>query len=261
MGLDRPLHVEYWQYIKSLMRGDFGLSLRTGAPVFPLLIHRLRLSLQMSLFACFLGLITSIPIGIVSAAYRNGKLDFFVRIGGLVGLSIPRFWSGTVILLLVTFYFPQVFRTVGSIGLEGGFLEAIRTIFLPALTLAITISAVLARLTRSSMLEVLRKDYIVTAHSKGLSKRVVLYKHALRNAMIPILTETGMQFGLALGGMVLVETVFTYPGLGLLIMRAIEQRDYTLLQGALVLIALVFTLVNLLIDLAYAYLDPRIRYE
>lgn len=261
LGLGKPLHLEYWDYLCGVVRGDLGNSLRTGVPIFPTLLSRLGLSIRLAIFALTLGVMISLPTGILSAALRNSRVDILIRLGSLLGLSIPNFWMGTLFLLVATIYVPGVFPTVASVTAETGFLDFVRAAFLPALTLALTMTAVLTRLTRSSMLEVLRQDYITVARSKGLAERVVLYKHAIRNAMIPVTTEIGLQFGLMLGGVILVETVFTFPGLGTLVVRAIEQRDYTILQGALLAIAVVFTLTNLAVDLGYGLLDPRIRYE
>jgi peptide/nickel transport system permease protein len=261
LGIGKPLHVEYWDYLRSVLTGDLGASLRTGVPVLPTLLPRLDLSMRLAIFALILGVLVSLPTGILSAALRNSRLDIVVRLGSLLGLSIPNFWLGTLFLLVATVYIPGVFPTVASVTADTSLAEFMRAAFLPALTLALTMTAVLTRLTRSSMLEVLRQDYVAVARAKGLAEGVVLYKHALRNAVIPVTTEIGLQFGLLLGGVILVETVFTYPGLGTLIVRAIEQRDYTILQGALLVIALIFTLTNLLVDIGYGLLDPRIRYE
>ena len=261
LGLERPIHVQFIEYVAGLARGDFGRSLRTGAPIGPLLLERFSISFALTLYATVIAIAISVPIGVMVSSSRSVWLGLVVRIASLIGLSVPQFWMGTLLLIGATFYFPGVFPTVGAPRIGDGVVAWLQGSLLPAFALSVTMAAVLVRMIRSSMLEVLSQDYVRTAWAKGLTRRVVFFSHALRNAFIPVVTEIGLQFGLILGGAILVETVFTYPGFGLLVMRAIEQRDYPILQGALLLSALLFSLINLAVDMAYALLDPRISYE
>jgi peptide/nickel transport system permease protein len=261
LGLDRSLPEQYVDYLSSLVRGDMGRSLRTGQPVAPLIAQRFTLSLYVSLLAILMGTVVGVSLGILAARYRKTRADVFLRIFNLLGLSIPRFWVATLLLLAATFYLHGVFPTVGAARADATLIEKLRYAFLPGLTLAIPVSAVLARITQSAMTEVLVQDYIAVARAKGLMERAVFYKHALRNALIPIVTEIGLQAGFIFGGIVEVEVVFSYPGVGLLALNAISQRDYPVLQGVLLTITLLFALINLLVDLSYAWLNPKIRYS
>jgi peptide/nickel transport system permease protein len=261
LGLDRSIPEQYWDYLTSLAQGDMGRSLRTGQPVAPLIASRFILSLYVSILAVVMGTMVGVSLGILAARYRKTRADLFLRIFNLLGLSIPRFWVATLLLLAATFYLHGVFPTVGSAGPEASFAERLRFAFLPGLTLAIPVSAVLARITQSTMTEVMLQDYITVARAKGLGERIVFYKHALRNSLIPVVTEIGLQAGFIFGGIVEVEVVFSYPGVGLLALNAISQRDYPVLMGVLLVITFLFALINLLVDLSYAWLNPRIRYS
>jgi peptide/nickel transport system permease protein len=179
----------------------------------------------------------------------------------LVGLSFPTFWIGTILLIGATHYVHGVFPTLGSAGPDAPWLEQLRYAFLPSVTLAIPVTAVLARITQSSMLEVLAQDYIAVARSKGLGERIVFYKHALRNSLIPVVTELGLQAGLILGGVVTIEVVFSYPGIGMLVLTAINQRDYPILQSVLLIVSFLFFVINYLVDISYGFLNPLIVYE
>jgi peptide/nickel transport system permease protein len=251
-GLDRPLYVQYIHFITHVVRGDFGISIRNREPVIKLLKERFLFTVQLSflsiLIAGFIGLIA----GVISSTKQYSLFDHMSMIGALFGISMPIFWLGLLLMLVFSVqlrWFPS--------GGKGTFLHLI----LPAIALGAASSAVIARMTRASMLEVIRQDYIRTARANGLKEFVVIYKHALKNAMIPVITVFGLEFGYMLGGAVLTETVFSLPGVGRLMVEGIFQRDYPVVQGSMLLVATTFVLVNLLTDIAYAFFDPRIRYE
>lgn len=256
-GLDRPAPVQLLDYLGGLARGDLGTSLRTGRPVLEEIGARLPATLELTLAALLVSLTIAIPSGVISATRRDRIPDYIARAVSLVGLSVPNFWLG---ILLITLFAVQL-RLLPS----GGFASFsdpaanLKLLIMPAVTLGASIAAVTMRMTRSSLLEVLEQDYVRTARSKGLQERAVIYGHALRNALIPVVTILGIQAGRLLGGTVVVEQVFGWPGIGSMVVRAISQRDYPLLQGSVVFLALTFVLVNLVVDILYLYLDPRLR--
>lgn len=252
LGLDQPIHIRYVQYIGRIFRGNLGRSLMERTQVSAELAARWPATLELSGAAFLLVLVIGIPLGVVSATRRYTAVDNFSRVFSLLGLSMPVFWTG--ILLIVLFGLNLGWFPAGGRG-------TLRHLVLPAVTLALPSIAMIARMSRSSLMDVLSEDYIRTARAKGLPERVVIYKHALRNAMIPILTAAGLQFGLMMGGAVLTETVFSWPGLGRLMVRAIFNRDFVLLQGTVLVFALAFVLINLIVDLSYVLLDPRIAYD
>jgi peptide/nickel transport system permease protein len=261
LGLNRSLPEQYWDYLTNLLRGDMGNSLRTGRPVAPIIFERFYLTAYISFLAVFLGALIGIPLGVIAARFQRTRLDIFLRIFNLIGLSVPRFWIGTMLLLVAMLYLRGVFPTVGAPRGEATILDYLRYAFLPSLTLAFPFSAVVARVTQSSISEVLVNDYVRTARSKGVQERVVFFKHALRNGLIPVVTVIGLQIGFIFGGIVEVEVVFAYPGVGTLALNAIDQRDYPMLQGILLIITVLFAVVNLLTDLSYAWLNPQITYD
>lgn len=256
-GLDRPAVLQLADYLGGLARGDLGTSLRTGRPVLEEIGARLPATLELTIAALIVSLLVAIPSGVVSATRRNRLPDYLARAVSLVGLSVPNFWLG---ILLITLFAVQL-RLLPS----GGFASFsdpganLKLLIMPAVTLGASIAAVTMRMTRSSILEVLEQEYVRTARSKGLHERAVIYGHALRNALIPVVTILGIQAGKLLGGTVVVEQVFGWPGIGSMVVRAISQRDYPLIQGSVVFLALTFVLVNLVVDILYLYLDPRLR--
>jgi len=251
-GFDQPLYIQYFRFISHAVQGDFGISIRNREPVVNLLFQRFAFTVQLSflsiLIAAFIGLIA----GVVSATRQYSIFDNLSMMGALFGISMPIFWLG-LLLMLVFSVTLRWFPAGGSGGLK--------YLILPAIALGAASAAVIARMTRASMLEVIRQDYIRTARANGLREWVVIYKHALKNAMIPVITVFGLEFGYMLGGAVLTETVFSLPGVGRLMVEGIFQRDYPVVQGAMLLVATTFVLVNLLTDIAYAFFDPKIRYE
>jgi ABC-type dipeptide/oligopeptide/nickel transport system permease component len=251
LGFNDPLYVQYWRFISKAVQGDFGESLYYHVPAMDLIVERLPASLQLSLAAMILALVVAIPIGIVSAVYRGSALDMGSMLAALFGLSMPHFWLGIMFIMI----FSVKLGWLPTSG-RGTFAQLI----MPALALALGLMAMFARLTRSVMLEVLSLDYIRTARAKGLREFFVIGKHALKNALIPLVTVAGMQFGLLIGGTVIIETVFAWPGVGRLVVQAIFNRDYPLVQSIVFILALIFVAANLLVDLLYIYLDPRISY-
>jgi peptide/nickel transport system permease protein len=280
LGLDQPLAVQYLIYLKNILTGNLGRSIHTNTRVAEELLQRFPATIELSLAALCLASIIGVLTGIVSATHQHSVLDSGFMFLSLAGVSMPVFWLG--LMMIWTFavllgWFPPSGRLDVRMSLDSitsfylidslltrrwqAFWNALWHLVLPSLTLATVPLAVIARMTRSSMLEVLRQDYIVTARSKGLQEWVVVSRHALRNALIPILTVGGLQFGLLLGGAILTETIFSWPGLGRLLYNAVLARDYPVVQGGTLLIAATFAVINLAVDLLYALANPKIRYQ
>ncbi len=249
LGLDRPLIVRYLRYLGQVATGDLGRSIQQNRPVVDELADAWPATLQLTAAALILASVVGVATGIVSAVWPNSLFDALSRLSSLFGLSMPVFWTGLVMIVVFAFWLPLL--PVGGVG-------SLAHLVLPAVTLALPSIAMIARMTRSSVLEVLREDYVRTARAKGVRERLVVAKHALRNAAIPILTLVGLQAGQLMGGAVLTETVFAWPGLGRLMVKAIFARDYILLQGAVLIFAVVFVVINLVVDLSYGVLDPRV---
>lgn len=249
LGLDKPLFVRYVQYLGNLARGDLGRSIREGRLVSREIADVWPATVMLTAAALLIAVLFGVLAGVVSAVWPNSFFDGVVRLLSLLGLSMPVFWTGLTLIVLFCLWLQWL--PVGGTG-------SLRHLILPAITLALPSLAMVARMTRSSVLEVLREDYIRTARAKGVHETLVVLKHGLRNACIPIVTLLGLQVGQLLGGAVLTETVFAWPGMGRLIVRAIFARDYILLQGAILLFALAFVVINLIVDLSYAAFDPRV---
>jgi peptide/nickel transport system permease protein len=258
-GLDKPLYVQYGTYVVSVLSGDFGKSLRTGRDVLAEIFRVFPHTLFLALGAVILAIVIGIPLGMISAVKSNTAIDHFSRVVALLGISMPSFWLALVLLLFFSVY-AAWFPLVGAGELDSP-ISVLHHLFLPALGLAARDAAAISRLTRSGILEILRQDYIVTARAKGLGERVVIYKHALRNALIPIVTVISLDLGYTLGGTVVIEAVFSRPGLGSLIVQSIYSRDYPQLQGAVMFFAFCFLIVNLITDIVYKIIDPRIEYR
>ncbi len=257
-GVDKPVHLQFVDYTSRIVRGDFGVSLRTSRPVLGDIAQRLPLSFQLAALALVVAVLIAIPLGIASAVTRNSAFDVITRIVGLLGLSIPNFWLGAMLILVFSRYFHVSLGQYVPLSLDP--LGTLRSLYLPALALGTAIAAILMRYTRSSLLEVLGHEYIRTARGKGLKGTVVMLRHALPNAMIPVITVIGFQMGYLLGGTVVIEEIFALPGMGRLALQAIYQRDYPVVQGVVLVVALLFVVTNLVVDLLYAWIDPRIRY-
>ena len=251
LGFNDSLTEQYLRFAYKAVQGDLGESLYSHTPVMELVLERLPASLELAIAAMLLALIVAVPIGIVSAIWRGTWVDMGSMFGALVGLSMPHFWLGIMLMLFFSVY-------LGWLPTSGR--GTLAQLCMPAISLAFPLMAMFARLTRSVMLEVLSLDYIRTARAKGLVERIVISKHALKNASIPLVTVAGMQFSALLGGTVIIETVFAWPGLGRLVVQSIFSRDYPLVQGIVFVLALIFVGMNLLVDILYVYLDPQISY-
>lgn len=259
LGLDQPVHMQYLHWMGNVLRGNFGESFRTGAPVFPEIINRFQITAELAVLASFTALFIALPMGIVSALKRNQPIDKGVRVAALMGVSVPSFASATLMILFLSKvfgYFTPV-KYVSFLQDPGTNLEII---VLPALILGASMAGSLMRMTRSSILEVMRQDFIKAVRAKGATERITIFRHALKNGSIPIITLVGMQMGSLLGGTVVIEQIFSIPGLGQYVLTGISQRDYPVVQGGVLFIAFVYVIINLLVDILYTYVDPRIQY-
>jgi peptide/nickel transport system permease protein len=259
-GLDQPWWQQYGRWVAALAHGDLGTSWRTGKPVVALILERLPVTIELTTLAVGFAMLLGIPAGILSATRRDQAIDNVTRVGTLLGLSVPVFWQGTMLILFFSIYL----RWMPPVMWVDFFADPGRNLTimaLPALCLGTASAANIARTTRACMLDVLRSEYIRTAAAKGLADRRVVLKHALKNALIPIVTVAGLQIGILLGGTVVVEEVFTLPGIGRLVLWSIYQRDYPLTQSTILFVAVMFMAINLAVDVLYGYLDPRIRYS
>lgn len=250
MGLNDPFVVQYFNFIRKAIVGNFGTSYTTGREVFGEIFQRFPNTLLLATLGVIISVSIGIPVGIISATKQYTFIDSFSMIAALLGVSMPNFWLGLMLILT----FSVKFRLLPS----GGF-ESLKSVILPALTLGVGAAAIVTRMTRSSMLEVIRQDYIRTARAKGVLEKVVIRKHALKNALIPVVTVVGLQFGGLLGGAVLTESVYSWPGVGRMMVDAIRQKDTPTVLATVVFLATTFSVVNLLVDILYAYIDPRIK--
>ncbi len=272
-GFDRSLPEQYFSWLGRALRGDLGISIRQGVPVSLLIWQRMGATVELALAAVFVAVCTAIPLGVLAAVKRGTIIDMASMVVSLLAVSMPPFWLALVLLAYLALHTPLLPLFGRGVGVVPGLLETVTTgnfdplwqgirhVLLPAISLGLAMAAVLTRLTRSSMLDILNRDYVRTARAKGLAYRKVVFKHALRNALMPVVTIIGVQFGALLGGAVVTETVFAWPGVGRLIVNAISQRDFPIVQGGVLMLALVFSLVNLIVDLSYGFLNPRIRYD
>jgi len=251
LGLDRPILEQYGRFLGGLCTGDLGYSIHSRRPVTELILSHYPATLQLALAAIVVSLLIAIPAGVVSGLKQYSLVDNLTMLLAMVGVSMPNFCLGPLLMLLFSLYL-GVLPVSGRGGVE--------YLILPAITLGSAMAAIVARMTRSSLLEVLREEYVTTARAKGLSERTVILKHVLRNALLPVLTVVGLQFGALLAGSIITETIFSWPGIGRLLVQAIQMRDYTVVQGCVLCIALSYVFVNLLTDLLYVVVDPRIRY-
>lgn len=260
-GVDKPLHEQYFIWLASILRGDFGYSVRSGQPVLKEILTRFPLTLQLTLMAGFFALLVGVPVGILSATRPDSAVDLGGRSFALVGLAMPNFWVATLVILVLSLGFGWLPNSGAYVDLWVNPLENLKQLVFPALVLGLAMAASVMRTTRSSMLEVLGQDYIRTARGKGLREGSVINGHGLKNALIPVITIVGVQLGYLLGGAFIVEEVFALPGIGRLVLTGISNRDYAVVQGAILFIAVNFVLINLAADLLYRHVDPRIRYQ
>jgi peptide/nickel transport system permease protein len=260
LGLDKSFPQQYIEWVGGVIQGDLGTSLWTGRDVLDTLATRSRVSLQLALMAMFVAVLTAIPLGIISAVRQDSWLDYAARMFSITGLSVPDFFLATMLLYVLSVWVGWLPDFGYTPPWEDPWANVQAFIF-PALIVGYRFSAISARMTRSAMLEVLRQDYVRTARAKGLVERVIIFKHALRNALIPVITIMGSQLTFLLGGLVIIEVVFSLPGVGTLGFEAIQVRDYPVVQGVVFFTAILFISANLLVDLSYAVIDPRIRYS
>ncbi len=257
-GLDKPVPVQYLLWLGNTLRGNMGTSLRTGEPVAGEILRRLPITLELAGLATLFSLLLAIPAGILAAVRRGGAIDVVIRMIALVGLSVPNFLIGTLLILFISTRW-TVLPTTGFVPVSDGLVANLKSLVLPTIALGSLLAASIMRMTRSAVLEELGRDYLTVARAKGLAPKVVVLSHAVRNALVPVITVVGIQTGYLLGGTVIVEQIFAVPGIGRLALDAVSQRDYPLVQGTTLFIAAAFVLINLLTDLTYGLVDPRIR--
>jgi peptide/nickel transport system permease protein len=260
MGLDQPIHVQYWQWLTGIVRGDFGESLIFDEDVLVLIAQRLPTTIPLAILAMVVATLVAVPAGVASALRRHTKSDFVISLIAFAGLSLPAFWLGILLILVFSLYL-DLLPPGGYVSIFDNFWEGLQRLILPATALGTVYAAALTRMVRSGMLEVLGQDYVRTARSKGLAEKTVIWTHALKNALIPAVTVVGIQVGRLLGGTIVIEEIFALPGLGTLLLKGVYRRDFPVVQGCVLVVALVFSLANLATDIVYVYLDPRIRYE
>ncbi|UUZ80153.1 ABC transporter permease [Paenibacillus sp. P26] len=250
LGLDQPFYVQFGHYLAEMIRGDFGKSMLNSEPVLPKILKHFPATLSLTLASTFFSLVVGVVLGVLSAVHRNRWIDIVARLVGLFGISMPTFWSGILLILIFSVYLGW-FPAMGSDGIE--------TLVLPSLALGIVGAGFIVRMVRGSMLEVMGEPFIVTLRSKGLSEKIVMYRHALRNALIPAVTVIGIHIGDLMAGTVVIETVFSRQGIGRIIADAIMARDMPVVQGVIFFTAIIYVLVNVLVDISYSLIDPRVR--
>ncbi len=260
LGLDRPIHIQYADWLWDIMKGDLGTSLWYRSPVIDELKERFPVTLELAVLAMVMAFVAAVPLGLISAVKQDTKIDYISRIFSLIGIAMPTFWIGILMVYGLAYFFGWL-PPLGYASLWGDPGTNITQLFFPALALAFHDMAFTARVTRSTMLEVLREDYMRTARSQGLRELTVVSRHALKNALLPVITISGYQFGRLLGGVIIIEAIFTVPGIGRFLVDAIIHRDFIVLQSIILATAAVVLLVNLVVDLLYGVLDPRIRYS
>jgi peptide/nickel transport system permease protein len=259
LGLNRPLYIQYLEWLGKAVRGDLGVSVVNKQSVTSLVLQTFPATLEVAVFGVLLAVLISVPLGILAALWRGGLLDHLTRLLALVGFCMPRYWLAILLIAVLAVNF-RLLPAAGYADLLSAPGENLRYATLPVLSVALTLAAVQMRFLRSSMLDVIGQDFIRTAHAKGLTYHAVVLRHALKNALIPFVTAVGLEFGALLGGLVVVEQIFSWPGVGWLMIQSITHRDYDVVQGAVLLVATGFIVINLAVDVVYAYLDPRIRY-
>jgi len=260
LGLDKPIYIQFFKWFGALLKGDFGVSIWTGRPVLYEIGIRLELSLQVAMMATLLAVLIAVPLGTLSAIYKDTWIDHFVRVFSIAGLAVPSFWLGMIIILLLLTFFSWIPPLTFTPFFEDP-LKNLSQLIWPALAVGFRYSSVAMRMMRSSVLEVLQEDYVRTARAKGVYERLVVARHAMRNALLPVVTVVGLEFAFLIGGLVVTEQVFNLNGIGKLFVQAVARGDYTMIQGLVLLVAIFFVLINFAIDMLYALLDPRIRYR
>jgi peptide/nickel transport system permease protein len=260
LGLEGSYPEQYWNWASGVVTGDFGQSYRNAEPVSDVLWRALPITLELMILSLLIATLIGVPLGVISAVRRDSASDYASRVGGLIGISIPNFWLATLLLLFTS----RVFGWVPPLEYKSFFDDPVTNLsqfVLPAISISVFTLAIVMRMVRATMLEVLGQDYVRTARAKGVQRRLVVYRHALRNALIPVVTVVGFEVGILMGGAAIVEIIFGLPGVGYVLLNAIFNRDYPLVQGATLLLAIVFVFANLLVDIVYGWLDPRISQE
>lgn len=257
-GLDKPFVVQYGIWLKNLFTFNFGTSLRSGQKVSELIIEKFPITLELACLSLLFSIVIGLPLGILSAVKRNKKWDYFARVLGLIGLSAPAFWIAALLIVTVSGLFEN-YTLFGFVSIQKDIGKNLQILFIPSITLGFMLAAQIMRITRSSMLDVLSQEYIKVARAKGVVSRNILYKHALKNALIPVVTTAGIQFGYLVGGTILIENMFAIPGIGRLLLLSVNQRDYPVIQGVVLFIGVFIVLMNIIVDIVYTLIDPRIE--
>ncbi len=258
LGLDRPVHVRYISWLGDLLQGNLGISYTYDVPVLELITERIMVSFPLALFAITLSTVIAIPFGVIAASHHTKLPDFFIMVFSQLGIAVPNFWFALLLIIFFSISL-RILPAGGFAGWDEGLIPALSSLMLPTIALALPQSAILARVTRSALLEVLKEDYIRTAQAKGGSRWRALWRHALRNAMIPVVTIMGLQFSFLLAGTIIIENVFYLPGIGRLIFQAVAQRDLIVVKNLVILLAATVIIINFLVDVLYAVIDPRLR--
>ncbi|PSR32381.1 MAG: hypothetical protein C7B46_14555 [Sulfobacillus benefaciens] len=259
-GINQPLYIQYWHWLSQLLTGNLGFSLRTGLPIAALINQSFGVTAELALGALVLAVVVAVPLGMIAALYQNTVWDYLARGLALFGLIIPNFWLGTMLVMLTSVYLP-VLSVFNYVPLLTNPVLNLKDMIVPIFTLALSLMAIITRMTRSAVLETVQLDHVRTARAKGLKDLVVNLRHVLRNSLIPITTIVGLQLGYLLGGAIVVENVFSLPGMGRLIVDAINQRDYPVVQSSILFVSAIFVLVNLVVDISYGFINPQIRYQ
>jgi peptide/nickel transport system permease protein len=259
-GLDQPLPVQYARWMENVVQGDLGTSFRTRRQIWDELSLRLPVTTQLALMAATLAIVVAIPVGVLAAVKRNSRMDYVATIGTLIGISMPNFLLATILVLIFSFKLKWL-PPIGYVSFREDPVANLKVMLMPSISLALPLTAVLMRYTRSAVLEALSHDHVRVARAKGLANRTVMTRHVLRNASIPIITVIGIQFATLLGGTVIIETIFGLPGIGRYIYESISARDYPVVQGVTLVMATLFVLISLVVDIAYAFMDPRLRHQ
>jgi len=257
-GLDKPVAVQYLVWLKNLVTLDLGTSIRTGEEVSSLIAQKFPVTFELAMLSIIFSVIIGIPFGIISAVKKNTKTDYSIRFLGLIGLSAPVFWIGSLLIVFISSVFVN-YTLFGFVPFIQEPLKNLQIMLIPAITLGLMIAAQIMRMSRNSMLDVLSQEYIRVAYAKGVNKRKIIMKHALRNALIPVITVTGIQLGYLIGGTIIIEKMFALPGIGRLLLQAVNQRDYPVVQGIVTFIGIMIILINILVDILYSVIDPRIE--
>lgn len=260
LNLNDPLHIRYWDWISNAVQGDFGTSLRTSQPVSELIVDRLEVTIELGILSLVLAVVIAVPIGILAGSRPGTILDYGLTLFAVIGISIPNFWLAIVMIIVFAVNFGW-FPALGFTPISEGLFDNLKSLTLPAIAIGLSSAGSLARQVRGAMVEVMRQDYVRTARAKGLSERIVILRHGLRNALIPVVTILGLQMTVILGGSIIIETIFQLPGMGKLLIDSILIKEVAIVQGLTVILAATILMLNLLVDISYAYLDPRIRYS